>query len=252
MTKFKLLLLLILITYIALLTGCGEDNPLEPDDALDESTYAQQVVELTNEIRVANGFAPIKLQAELVTAAQWMVQDMADYDYFDHTDRLGREPHERVYYFGYIGNYVGENIAAGQRTPDDVMAAWMDSPGHRANIINPNYREIGVGYVNQSGSVYQRYWAQNFGARVDVFPVIINQEAAETTSRQVSIYAYGQGWADMMRLSNDGATWSEWQNFQANSAWTLSEDSGPKTVYMQLKRGTATRSSQDTIELVAD
>jgi uncharacterized protein YkwD len=90
---------------------------------------------------------------------------MAVNGYFDHTSPDGRSPFDRMRAAGYAGNLMGENIAAGQPTPAAVMDAWMHSPGHRANILNCQFTEIGVGVSSRAGSPYRIYWTQDFGDR---------------------------------------------------------------------------------------
>lgn len=87
--------------------------------------------------------------------------DMIEQGYFDHTGLDGRSPFDRMAAAGFMGaGPLGENIAAGQRTVDEVMAGWMSSPGHCLNIMNPSYRVLGVGYADGSG---ETRWTQNFG-----------------------------------------------------------------------------------------
>jgi hypothetical protein len=98
---------------------------------------------------------------------------------------------------------------------------------------------------------YHRYWTQNFGRRSTVYPVVINREEYVTTSRQVDLYVYGVGWAEDMRFSNDGATWSNWEGYQPDKAWTLASGNGIKTVSAQVRNGTTVREASDTIMLEA-
>ena len=106
-----------------------------------------RVVQLTNEIRVQHGLAPLQINAALTRSAQWMAQDMVQHDYLRHTDFTGREINPRLPEFGYDGyQEIGENIAGGQVTPEEVVADWMRSPGHRANLLNPAFREIGFAF----------------------------------------------------------------------------------------------------------
>jgi uncharacterized protein YkwD len=88
---------------------------------------------------------------------------MAVKGYFSHTGQDGRSPFDRIKQAGYPGRMMGENIAAGQTSAAAVMQAWMNSPGHRANILNCGYKEVGVGYV--AGGSMRHYWTQNFGSR---------------------------------------------------------------------------------------
>ncbi|MDX2272677.1 MAG: CAP domain-containing protein [Cyanobacteriota bacterium] len=132
------------------------------------NTFAQEVVNLTNQERQKAGLAPLTVQSSLTQAAQSHAQDMALKDYFSHTGKDGSSPATRAQRAGYPSGYVGENIAAGYTTPQAVVQGWMNSSGHRANILNPNYKHIGVGYyylANDTGSVnYTHYWVQVFGA----------------------------------------------------------------------------------------
>lgn len=113
------------------------------------------VVELTNAERAAAGCAPLAVDERLTAAAQLHSEDMLAQDYFDHTSLDGRSPWDRAKAQGYE-NPGAENIAKGQATAEDVVRAWMDSPGHRANILNCDLQEIGVGYAD-------RVWTQLFG-----------------------------------------------------------------------------------------
>ncbi|MEN8651987.1 sigma-70 family RNA polymerase sigma factor [Streptomyces sp. 21So2-11] len=126
------------------------------------SSFAQQVTALVNTERRKSGCAPVTQNARLDTAGQRHSEDMAARDYFDHSDPDGRGPGERVTAAGYTWSTYGENIARGQQTPGLVMQGWMDSPGHRANILNCSFKEIGLGVHDASGGPW---WTQVFGAR---------------------------------------------------------------------------------------
>ena len=127
----------------------------------------KQVVKLTNNERAKAGLQPLRLNNQLVDAAQDHSDDMARDDFFSHTGADGSSVSDRVRASGYQYSTTGENIAAGQTTAAEVVRGWMNSPGHRANILNGNYTEIGVGYEylqNDTGSVnYNHYWTQVFG-----------------------------------------------------------------------------------------
>lgn len=92
---------------------------------------------------------------------------MALQDFFSHTGIDGSTMVQRIQTTGYQFSSAAENIAAGYTTPEQVVAGWMESPGHRANILNPNLTEIGVGYYfleNDTANInYNHYWTQNFG-----------------------------------------------------------------------------------------
>ncbi|NJR45798.1 MAG: CAP domain-containing protein [Hyellaceae cyanobacterium CSU_1_1] len=131
------------------------------------SQLINQVLELTNAERAKAGLKPLTLNNRLTQAAQGHSDSMAADDFFSHTGVDGSDVSDRVQDTGYQYSYTGENIAAGQKTAAEVVQGWMDSPGHRANILNADYTEIGIGYElleNDSGSVnYHHYWTQVFG-----------------------------------------------------------------------------------------
>jgi uncharacterized protein YkwD len=99
----------------------------------------------------------------LTRAARGHSRDMASRGYFDHRSPEGHGPMQRTQAAGYQGGFVGENIAAGHRTPREVVQGWMDSPGHCLNIMEPRYRFLGVGYYQRSDDRMVHYWTQNFG-----------------------------------------------------------------------------------------
>lgn len=116
--------------------------------------------ELLNEDRVANGLAPLECDLRVTAVALEHSRDMAERGYFDHVNPDGESPWDRVERAGIDGwRGVGENIAAGYPTPEDVQAGWMDSPGHRANILDDQYTHVGVGVYDDNGTLY---WTQVF------------------------------------------------------------------------------------------
>ena len=131
-------------------------------------SFAQEVLRLTNEFRAQNGRKPLTLNRELNAAAQKHSRAMAEGDFFSHNSLNGDRPWDRAEDEGYTARSMGENIAAGQRTPQQVVQGWINSPGHRRNMLNPSYTELGVGYFeleNDTGRVnYNRYWTQKFGS----------------------------------------------------------------------------------------
>lgn len=120
---------------------------------------AGRVVELVNEARVAAGCKPLRVDDRLVKAAQAHSTDMAERGYFSHTTPEGVDPSERMLAAGFNGSRVAENIAAGQSTPEAVMNSWMNSPGHRGNILDCDLSLIGVGLDKRGWR-----WTQNFGS----------------------------------------------------------------------------------------
>lgn len=123
----------------------------------DIQSFEQQVADLVNQQRAANGLKPLTLSTELSAAARAKSQDMHDKNYFAHESPTYGSPFDMLKTFGISYRTAGENIAMGYSTPEAVMNAWMNSSGHRANILNASYTQIGVGYV-ASGN----YWTQEF------------------------------------------------------------------------------------------
>ncbi|WP_226642095.1 CAP domain-containing protein [Mesobacillus subterraneus] len=121
------------------------------------SAYEQKVVELTNQERAKNGLKPLALDTELSKVAREKSRDMQSKGYFSHTSPTYGSPFDMMKKFGISYRSAGENIAMGQRTPEEVVNAWMNSSGHRANILNSSYTHIGVGHVATGN-----YWTQMF------------------------------------------------------------------------------------------
>lgn len=125
------------------------------DDAV--LSYENEVIRLVNEQREKNGLNRLQADWELSRVARFKSQDMKDNKYFSHTSPTYGTPFEMIKNFGISYKSAGENIAKGQATPQAVVNAWMNSSGHRANILNSTYTKIGVGYVADG-----RYWTQMF------------------------------------------------------------------------------------------
>ncbi|AKA61530.1 secreted LysM/SCP-PR1 domain protein [Bacillus phage Stahl] len=125
-----------------------------------DSSYEQQVIKLVNAERAKAGLKPLKENWELSRVAEFKSKDMRDNNYFDHNSKTYGSPFTMIKNFGISYKTAGENIAAGQKTPEEVMKSWMNSPGHKANILNAGYTQIGVGYV--TGGSYGSYWTQQF------------------------------------------------------------------------------------------
>ncbi|MFT8322344.1 MAG: CAP domain-containing protein [Bacillus sp. (in: firmicutes)] len=121
------------------------------------SAYEKQVVELTNKERAKNGLAALQLDTELSKVARAKSQDMSTNKYFDHNSPTYGSPFDMMKKFGISYKSAGENIAQGQKTPEEVVQAWMNSEGHRANILSNKFTHIGVGYVENGN-----YWTQQF------------------------------------------------------------------------------------------
>ncbi|MBV7506695.1 sporulation protein [Bacillus sp. sid0103] len=121
------------------------------------SAYEQKVVDLTNQERAKNGLPALKVDVTLSKMAHEKSRDMSANGYFSHTSPTYGSPFDMMKKYGITYRYAGENIAMGQRTPEEVVKAWMNSEGHRKNILSSNYNYIGVGYVSQGN-----YWTQEF------------------------------------------------------------------------------------------
>ncbi len=126
-------------------------------------TVGDQLFEATNRERTKEGLPIFVRNAELTKVAEQLAADMADRNVLEHQDHLGRQLSERVELFNYT-NWTGiaENIACGQRTVDQVIESWLKSPGHRRNMLNESYTELGVACVAKNG---RNYWVQDFGVR---------------------------------------------------------------------------------------
>lgn len=124
-------------------------------------SFALQVVALTNQQRQRGGCEALTVDATLTSVAQAHSEDMARRDFFDHVNPDGASPFDRMTAARYRYRMAAENIAAGQLTPAQVVDGWMNSAGHRANILNCGLTEIGVGYA--TGGSHGTYWTQDFG-----------------------------------------------------------------------------------------
>ncbi len=131
-----------------------------PTVPTDIRTQENEVIRLVNVERTKRGLQPLKANWELSRVARLKSQDMANKGYFSHQSPTYGSPFNMMENFGIRFSSAGENIAFGQKTPAQVMTAWMNSPGHRANILSPSYTEIGVGLARNKNGV--PYWTQMF------------------------------------------------------------------------------------------
>lgn len=130
-------------------------QPSTPESGVSE--FALKVVELTNAQRKLHGLAPLQLDAKLTSVAQVKSEDMQQVGYFDHNSPTYGSPFDMMETFGVTYTSAGENIAKGFRTPETVVDGWMNSPGHRANILNDSYTHIGIGFETEG-----YHWTQMF------------------------------------------------------------------------------------------
>ncbi|AJI23212.1 hypothetical protein H8R29_01935 [Priestia megaterium] len=134
------------------------ENTDKAEQTKDASQFEQKVVDLVNQEREKQGLKPLTLNKKLSDVARTKSKDMMDKGYFDHNSPTYGSPFDMMKQFGIEYTTAGENIAKGQQSPEDVMNAWMNSDGHRKNILNPDFTEIGVGYVKGDTT----YWTQQF------------------------------------------------------------------------------------------
>lgn len=232
----------------------------------DDLIYQEaQTVYLGNLARRANGVPPLRWNHQLTLAGRWFswdsVENRAD-PYCGHQDTNGEWPGDRALAFGYLGFAGAENAFCGYVTPQQAIDGWMNSDGHRANLLDPNSREVGLGYYRRSGDG-RGYVTQGFGTDPVFPPVIINNEAISTTTTAVDLYIYdragGGGFAELgpavdMQISNNvclgGAAW---QSYTAETPWTLESGSGWRTVTVKTRDSLGrTTTVSDTIYLGGD
>ena len=152
--------LTVLAAAIAVATLIGLAGPAAAATA---TTPQNRVVTLLNAARAKAGCSALKVNAQLTKAAQGHSADMAKRNYFAHNTPSGVTPWTRIANAGYPKVTLAENIAAGQKTADEVAKAWLNSPGHRANILNCSLKSVGTGIA--TGGSYGIYWTQDFGSK---------------------------------------------------------------------------------------
>jgi uncharacterized YkwD family protein len=134
-----------------------EPAPIDNGNSKAILAYEAKVIELVNDIRKSNGLSTFATNVDLCQVARYKSQDMVDKNYFSHTSPTYGSPFDMMKQFGISYRTAGENIAYGYRTPESVVEGWMNSEGHRKNILNPSFTQIGVGYVSDG-----HYWTQMF------------------------------------------------------------------------------------------
>jgi len=146
--------------------------PFAPAVGVSERTAGRRVLRLVNRARATprncgnrafNAARPLRWSSTLAEISLQHAEDMARHNYFSHTGRDGSDPAQRVKRAGYDYRATGENIAAGQMKPEDALKAWLNSPDHCANLMNPAYTEMGVAFAIDPKSDMGVYWAQEFG-----------------------------------------------------------------------------------------
>lgn len=160
------------VAAVALAGALGFGGPARQAHALSNCTVADMTVDsqeaafltLINNYRAQNGLGALTLSTNLNRSASWLAIDMANKNYFSHSDSLGRSPASRAIDCGYPMG-AGENIAAGTvwDTAQEAFDAWRNSAGHNANMLNASYKQIGIARYYGSGSTYGWYWVTDFG-----------------------------------------------------------------------------------------
>ena len=206
-----------------------------------------RAVYLGNLARAQQGVPPLRWNRQLTQAARWFAWDSVENrptPYCGHTDTKGHNADWRAAAFGYPGFAGAENAYCSYMTPEQAIADWMASPPHRANLLDPNSREVGLGYyLRQSDS--RGYVVQDFGHDPAYPPVIIENEAITTTSTTVGLYIYnreprggfaGIGPAVQMMLAH-GPCFADaaWQAYTAHQAWSLEGGQGWRDVYVKTR-----------------
>jgi hypothetical protein len=206
-----------------------------------------RTVYLGNLARRDNGVPPLRWNRQLTDAARWFSWDSTENraaGFCGHQDTQDHWPDYRARVFGYLGSAGAENAFCGYVTPEQGIQGWMNSPGHRANLLDPNSREIGLGYYRREGDG-RGYVTQDFGNDPVYAPVIIENEALSTTTASVDLYVYdrstsggfaGLGAASQMMVSNDAClTGAMWEPYTAHKAWTLTSGQGWRPVYIKTR-----------------
>ena len=148
--------------------------PFAPAVGVTKEIAGQRVLDLVNQARATprycgdtkfNAARPVRWNDALAAASRLHSEDMARNNYFSHEGRDGSHPDQRVERAGYNYRSTGENIAAGQTTPEAAVLVWINSPQHCANLMNPVYTEMGAAFAVDSRSAMGVYWTQEFGTR---------------------------------------------------------------------------------------
>jgi hypothetical protein len=177
---------------------------------------------------------------------------MVKYGYFAHATPNTPEGEENYEEYTRALRYpgrAGQNLYRGEPKATQILEMWMNSPGHRANILEESYNEIGVGFA-QGKDAYDTFCVQFFGIHENTYPVLINNEAYSTSNTTVHLYLYGKDRMKQMRFSADGVTFTAWEPFQSEREWTVAGGEGERTIYVEMTDGRKTFRSGDSILLV--
>ncbi len=247
--KQKSIFNLLVIFVILMLSLVWQSPQLSGKELLSDALIYEeaQTVYLGNLARRDNGVPPLRWNSQLSSASRWFSWDSVENrpePYCGHQDTQGNWPDYRARAFGYLGSAGAENAFCGYVTPSQAIQGWLDSPGHRANLLAEGHREIGLGYYRRD-SDGRGYVAQMFGADAIYPPVIINDEALHTTTSNVDLYIYdrspGGGFAELdpateMRVSNSHCLAdTSWEPYVTEKTWTLDSGEGWRDVYVQTR-----------------
>ena len=142
------------------LPGTGEEDGETDSSSGTVSSYASEVADIVNQERASQGLSALSYDSSLAELAQKKAEDMAENGYFSHQSPTYGSAFDMMNEAGISYRSAGENIARGQRTPEAVMDSWMNSSGHRANILSSSYSSLGVGYAEDENGT--AYWVQMF------------------------------------------------------------------------------------------
>ncbi len=151
--------ILCVLLSLSLVAGCITTGSILPTTGIDD--YVHEVLNLTNVERTKIGLNPLTWNDNLAEGADAHCKDMVAHNFFAHEGSDGSTPGDRATAAGYKWSWVGENIAKGQKTPQEVVTAWMNSEHHRENILRPEFTELGVALEYDSSGT--PYWGQLFG-----------------------------------------------------------------------------------------
>lgn len=187
---------------------------VEAQTSIDVDIRINTLFDLVNAYRIENNLSSFKPSPKLTEVADWMARDMAEKNYFSHTDSFGRDPFVRMSDLGYAYNtWKGENLAAGPDDPALVLELWKNSPGHNANILNSNFTVMGLERSYNVNTTYGWYWAQEFGGYLETEAVLNSINNSPTGFLDGADCTHSWGWARdidttppaRVRIFRDGA-----------------------------------------------
>lgn len=233
-------------------SGCPLGNEIT---APLNQAFEDAMIPMINNLRAQNGLPPLHKTEALTQSARYHAKHMCNYNYFSHASQDGNgnticNPFDRIVAF-YTWFTAAENICAGYTSTTPAFEAWVQSQAHLSNMLSTNVYEIGIGYYSLPTAQYGSRWVMNSGKKNGVYPIVINNEALETTTSPITVYAYGSGVFTQMRFKLDNGTWGDWVPFAATNSIDISTASGNSTctVYAEMRNaaGTVTVSSSDDI-----